>query len=406
MYKSKKFCRICGSKKLVKSFDLGFNPIGDDYTKDINNAHLIPLEVQNCMKCNFKQLSTVVDENKVYGDYLYTTSTSKGLTNHFEKSCNFLIKNKYIKENDFVLDIGSNDGSNLEIYKKKKFRVLGVEPAKDLCRIAEKKGVNCISSFFNKNVVQNILKKYGKPDLICLYNVFANIDNLREFTFNLKKLCDERTIISIESFSLYGIIKNNLFDNIYHEHLSYFHVENLRYFFKKFGLNIIYAENNSIKGGSIKVLISRNNIKSPSVIKVINDERKLGIAKHDTFTKLKIINHQNKINLSNFISKFKNKKIAGYGASCGSTVLIHYYNLTNKLHLLFDDEPRRNNLFSPSTNIPVKNPKLNNLSEIDIIIIIAWRYKKNIIENFKKKFPNYYKKIKIFQILPKIKKLN
>ena len=110
--------------------------------------------------------------------------------------------------------------------------------------------------------------------------------------------------------------------------------------------------------------------------------------------------------LSKFIHGLKNSNIAGYGASCGSTVLIHYYNLTNKLKLLFDDERRRNNLFSPSTNIPVKNPNKYNLSKIDVIIIIAWRYKKNIINNFKKNFPIYYKKIKIYQILPSIKKIN
>ena len=406
MYKLKKNCRICGSKKLIKSFNLGFNPIGDDYTKTFNNANLIPLEIQSCFNCNFKQLSTVVDENKVYGDYLYTTSTSKGLTKHFESSCNFLIKRKYIRKNDFILDIGSNDGSNLEIYKKKDFKVLGVEPAKDLCRISKSKGVECINSFFSERVVKQILNKHGKPNLICVYNVFANIDNLKEFTVNLKKLCNKDTIISIESFSLFGIIKNNLFDNIYHEHLSYFHVENLRYFFKKFGLNIVYAENNSIKGGSIKILISSKKIKSKSVNKVIKDERRLGIGKHSAFQKLKKINHLNMMKLSNFIYKLKDSNIAGYGASCGSTVLIHYYNLTNKLKLLLDDEPRRNNLFSPSTNIQVKNPNKYNLSKIDVIIIIAWRYKKNIIKNFRKNFPSYYKKIKIYQILPNIKKIN
>jgi len=406
MYKLKKNCRICGSNKLLKSFDLGFNPIGDDYTKTVNNAHLIPLEIYSCKNCCFKQLSTVVDENKVYGDYLYTTSTSKGLIRHFEKSCNFLINNKYIKKNDFILDIGSNDGSNLEIYKKKKFKVLGVEPAKDLCLISKNKGIKCIESFFSKDVVKQILNKYGNPDLICIYNVLANIDNLKEFTRNLKKLCNKKTIISIESFSLFGIIKNNLFDNIYHEHLSYFHVENLKYFFEKFGLNVIYAENNSVKGGSLKIILSSKKIKSNSVYKVIKEERKLGIANHNSFEKLKKINYINMMKLSKFIHRLKNNNIAGYGASCGSTVLIHYYNLTNKLMLLLDDERRRNNLFSPSTNIPVKKPNKYNLSKIDVIIIIAWRYKKNIIKNFKKKFPIYYKKIKIYQILPSIKKIN
>ena len=100
---------------------------------------LIPLEIYSCNSCGFKQLSTVVNQNKVYGDYLYTTETSKGLIKHFENSYKFLLKNKFIQSGDFVIDIGSNDGSNLNIYKKNNFDVLGIEPARDLADLANKK---------------------------------------------------------------------------------------------------------------------------------------------------------------------------------------------------------------------------------------------------------------------------
>jgi hypothetical protein len=408
IYKLKNYCRICKSKKLSLSFDLGLNPVGDDYTKRPNNSQLIPLEVVSCNSCGFKQLSVVVNQNRVYGDYLYTTETSKGLVKHFENSFKFLLKNKFIKRGDFVIDIGSNDGSNLNIYKKNKFDVLGVEPAKDLANLSNKKGIKTFNSFFSRKIANKILAISKKPKLICIYNLLANVDDLDEFVRNLLLLTDKNTYIAIESFSLYGIVKYNLFDNIYHEHLSYFYVENLQKFFKKFNLNIIYAENNKIKGGSIKLILSKNKNHSllKTVKKVILEERKINLNKNKTFHKLIKKNYNIKINVTKLFNKFRNLRVGGYGASCGSTVLIHYYNLTNKFFLLFDDEKRRKNLYSPSTNIKVVNPNIKNLKQIDVIIIIAWRYKKNIISGFKKKFKNLKNKILFYEILPKIKKIN
>ena len=193
----------------------------------------------------------------------------------------------------------------------------------------------------------------------------ANIDDLHDFIKNLLLLTNKNTFVAIESFSLYGIVKYNLFDNIYHEHLSYFHVQNLQKLFKKFNLNIIYAENNRIKGGSIKLILSRQANKkfSNSIKRVILDEKKINLNSSDTFYKLIKKNYDIRINVANLLYKLGKLRIGGYGASCGSTVLIHYYNLNNKIKLLFDDEKRRNNLYSPSTNIKVVNPKLSNLKK-------------------------------------------
>ena len=121
------------------------------------------------------------------------------------KKADFLIKNYLKKENEYILDIGNNDGSNLNVFKEKGFKVLKLEPAKNLCKISEKKGIQTICGYFNP-IAKKILKKFGKL-LICLHNTFANIDNIREFVKNLKFLCSRKTIISLESFSLYGIIK-------------------------------------------------------------------------------------------------------------------------------------------------------------------------------------------------------
>ena len=408
IFKIKKNCRLCDSRNLKLSYDLGLNPIGDDYTKKKNNANLIPLKMMSCLNCGFKQLSAVVDPNKVYGNYLYTTSTSRGLKNHFQNSYNFLKKKIKLNDGDFVIDIGSNDGSNLEIFKNGKCKVLGIEPAKYLCKISEKKKIPTLNKFFDTNCVKKIISENGYPKLICIYNMMANVDNLNEFIKNIKRLMKKNTIVAVESFSLLGIIKKNLFDNIYHEHLSYFHINPLIRYFKKFDIEIFYAKNNNIKGGSIKIFLRllTNNKKNQNIKNCLKYEKKLRLNSANVFDKIKKRNKANIIKISNFLEKLNTKKIAGFGASVGSTVFIHYYDLKNKIKILLDDEKRRNNLFSPSTNIKVYKPNIKILKQVDIVLIISWRYKNSIVKNFKKKFPKVFKRQKWFTLIPNISRIN
>ena len=409
IYFKKKNCRLCKSKNIIKVFDLGKFPIGDDYTKRKNNNQKIPLQIMACKSCGFKQLSVVVDENKVYGDYLYTTKTSYGLQKHFKKNFNFIKKfQKKLKKNDLILDIGSNDGSNLEIFKKNNFYVIGVEPSKKLSKIANKNRINTINDSFNLKTTKQILNLKIKPKVICIYNTLANIDNLDSFFKNLIKLMTKDTLVVVESFALLGIIKKNLFDSIYHEHLSYFHLAPLKKYFKKFNLNIIFAENNNVKGGSIKFILSKEKIKkiNSSVNKCIKLEQKNKLNKMYIFNNIIKKNKLIKIKLNKILSKYNNKVIAGYGASCGTTIFIYYYDLIKKINFIFDDEPKRNKLFSPSSNIRVYNPNLKLMKKVDIILLISWRYSRVIIKKYKL---NYLKKInskKIFLIpMPRMKKI-
>ena len=406
IFRVKKNCRLCKSKNLKMSFDLGMNPIGDNYTVKKNKSLLMPLAITSCVRCGFKQLSIVVNEDKVYGKYLYTTSTSKGLKEHFKKSFKILKQKFKLKKSDFILDIGSNDGSNLEIFKNEGYNVLGIEPANGLCKIARDKNIETLNSFFNKEIVNKIIKKKIYPKLICIYNLMANVDNLDEFILNVKKLMNQDTVVAVETFSLSGIVEKNLFDNIYHEHLSYFHIGPLIKYFGKFNLEIFDVKNNKIKGGSIKFFFRLKKNKKVNLSKYLRYEKKLKLYSKDVFKKIILTNKKNIIKINKFISKFKKEKIAGFGASCGSTVFIHYYQIKDKIDIFLDDEKRRNNLFSPSTNIKVYNPNIKVLNKIKIVLIISWRYKNIIVKNFKKKFPKIFKRQKWYFLLPDIKKIN
>ncbi len=408
LFKKIKECRLCKSSKLISSYKFEDTPIEDDYTKKKNKNILIPLEVMSCLSCGFKQLSVVVDEKKVYGDFVYATSTSLGLKEHFK--INYKLAHKFSKnlgKNDLIVDFGSSGGENLEIFKNNGYRnIIGIEPAKDLAQITKKKNIDVIPNFFSKAVAKKIKKERGYAKIICIYNLLANIGDLDNFFKNLDIFADKNTTIIFESFSLLGIVKNNLFDNIYHEHISYFHIKPLQGYLKKFNWKIVYAEHNKIKGGSIKLVLARQTKKydKKSISKCLKEETKFKLMEHNIFNKIKNKNKKIKNQINALLEKFSKKRIAGYGASCGSTVFLYHYGLTKKFNFLLDDEKRRNNLYAPRTNIRVYNPTINLLKKVDVIVIISWRYGKNIYEkfriNFKKKIKN---KIVWIQVLPKIK---
>tara|TARA_Y100000389_G_C17417818_1_gene494825 strand:- start:125 stop:1378 length:1254 start_codon:yes stop_codon:yes gene_type:complete len=405
LFKKKNNCRLCNSNELNEILNLGYSPIGDNYTKKKNNSKLIPLKLYGCKKCKFKQTSHVVNEDKVYGDYLYTTSTSAGLKKHFEKSFYFLRNfHPNLKKNDLVLDIGSNDGSNLEIFKSNNLSVIGVEPAKSLAKLSNKKKIFTFNNFFNKKISNIIKKKYGIPKIICIYNLLANIDDLNLFLKNLSALVDNNTIVSIESFSLLGIIKDNLFDHIYHEHLSYFQVQTLKVFFEKHGLNILYAEYNQIKGSSIKILIGKNKklINKRSISSCIKLENSVGVNKILSFKKIKKNNLKFVNRLEKELDRLKIKKIAGFGASCGSTTFIFHLGLSKLLAYFIDDEPKRNKLYSPNANIQVFNFNTKIISKLDAVLVISWRYEKIIYKKFIKEIKKnkFVKSKKIYWIIP------
>lgn len=387
MIKNIKNCRLCNSNKLTTVWKLNKSPIGDNYTQKKNKAKRFPLILKQCHKCKFVQLSHYIDEKKVYGEYLYVTKTSVGLINHFKKNYqkNFLLNKKI----NTVLDIGSNDGSNLEIYQKKKCKILGIEPAKKIAKIANKNKILTLNRFFNEKTTEEILKDHKKFDLIMIYNLLANIENLNNVFKNLAKLIHSKSIINIETFSLAGIVKNNLMDNIYHEHISYFHIKPFQQFLKKFDLEIINVEHNISKGGSLLFHIAKigsYKVNKLNLRKSLNYEKKLNLNSKKVFEKIINLNEKIKENLHNYLEKIpRDKKIYGFGASCGTTTFLTYFDISHYLTCLFDDEKLRHGLYSPFYNIKVKRPvDLKN----SVLIFIAWRYTNNILKKHVKKFKN------------------
>jgi SAM-dependent methyltransferase len=400
---NKKTCRLCFSKKIKTVYKFEKTPIGDDYTKKINKTKLYDLNLNMCEKCKFVQLSNVINPDKVYGDYLYSTNTSAGLSQHFYELGNTLIKKKIVSKNSKILEIGSNDGTLLKFFKNKCSYLLGVDPAIHLFKDSS---IKIIKGLFNYNLSNKIKSNYGKFDLVIANNVIANIDDLEDVFCGIKNIISEKGFLVIETFALFGIIKNNLIDNIYHEHLSYFSIESLKKFCEKFNFNLKEVKFLSIKGGSLRFIFRKERISiSNKIINLIKKEKSIlkNIKK-----KLNLIhrdNHYNNIKINKLIDeiKGKGKRIAGFGASVGTTTLVYDFKIMKKIKYIFDNEKRRANLYLPGTSIKVLNPNNRKKLNFDYIIIFAWRYAKLIIKRNKKIFNN---KTKFILPLPKLKIIN
>jgi SAM-dependent methyltransferase len=397
---NKKNCRLCHSRNLKTVYRLKKNPVGDDYTKKIKKNKLYDLMLNICKRCKFVQLSKVINPNKVYGDYLYVTNTSAGLSQHFYELGNTLIKKKIVSKQSKILEIGSNDGTLLKFFKKKCSYLLGVDPAVHLFK---DNSIKIIKGLFNHNLSNQIKKNHGKFDVIIANNVIANIDDLDDVFRGIENIISKKGFFIIETFALYGIIKNNLIDNIYHEHLSYFSIETFKKFSEKFNLNLIEAKFLSVKGGSLRFVFKKEKIStSKKINNLIKKEKSILTNLERKFHIIQKTNKYNSIKINEFIDEIKRrgKTIAGFGASVGTTTLVYDFMLTKKINYIFDNEKRRFGRYLPGTSIKVLDPKHIKKLNLDYIIIFAWRYAKLIIKINKKMFNN---KIKFVIPLPKFK---
>lgn len=396
-----KKCRLCKSSDLKEVYKFNSSPIGDDYRKKVLKAKRYELKLNMCKRCNFVQLSNVINPKKVYGKYLYVTQTSYGLAKHFLDLTNYLSKKKIIKNGSKVLEIGSNDGTLLKLLKKQCSLLLAVDPAKHLFK---DKKIKNIGDHFSLNLSNKIKKSHGKFDVIIANNVLANINDLDDIFKGIQIILNSDGFLVIETFSLYGILKKNLIDNIYHEHLSYFTISSLMRFAKKHHLYLIDVKFLEIKGGSLRFIFQKKYFPKykKNIIQSIKKEKLVTNSICSRFKFLRKVNDLNKEKLNYFIKKKseEGKKIVGFGASVGTTTLIYDFELQNKIAILFDNERRRFDLFCPGTAIKVLNPTKLKQNVTDYIIIFAWRYAKIIIEKNKKLFN---KDVKFILPLPKFK---
>lgn len=394
--KFEKRCRVCGSENLKKIISLGKIPLANNLIseKEIGKEELFPLEVIYCNNCYLCQLSYVVSPEKMFRHYVYVSSTTETFKKYFKEMAESITRQFKLNSNSLVVDIGSNDGLLLKNFKELGVKVIGVEPALNLMVLAKKNEVHTINNFFNEAVVAEIIRIKGKPDVITATNVFAHVADIAEFTNNVKRLLKENGIFCIEVQYLLDTIQKLTFDNIYHEHLSYFSILSLNEFFKRHGMELFKIEHVDSHGGSIRVFIQKKGGKYAvdySVKKFIKQEKAAALDSLETYERFAERIYTIKSKFQSFMNKIKSegKRVVGYGAPAKATTFLNFCDIDNKyINYVVEDNPLKQGLIIPGVKIPIVGKEKLENELPDYIIILAW----NFVDEILKKNEHYRQK--------------
>ncbi len=377
-------CRSCTNTNLKRVVSLGYQPLANNLlNKTSDKCEMYPLEVNYCEKCHNCQLSVSIDPKKMFLNYLYTSSTSKMFRDHFVNAANKYIKElKLNKKKSFIIDIGSNDGVALKPFKDSGFKnILGIEPAKNLAKLANKKKINTFNGFLEKKNLKKIKKN---ADLILASNVFAHSDNLKEMAECMIKLLKKNGVIIIEVQYLMNTLKDLTFDNIYHEHYNYWSLTSLVNFFNQFNATIYKSENIETHGGSIRIYIKKNKEAKveKSVKKMLQVEEKFGIKKFKTYQDFGDKVYKIRENVRKNIKKLKNKNnlLIGYGAPAKATTALNFFGISKEINFIVEDNRLKHNKFIPGVKIPIKN-KSHIKNKDNTLVVLAWNFFEDIKKN-------------------------
>jgi len=377
-------CRSCGNTKLKRVLSLGYQPLANNLLKKRSEkTELYPLEMNYCDKCHNCQLSVAVDPKKMFSNYLYTSSTSKIFRNHFIEASKKYIKDFKLKpKKSYIIDIGSNDGVALKPFIDLNFKkVLGIEPAKNLAKLANKNKIKTLNAFLTEKNIKKIKKN---ADLILASNVFAHSDNLDEMATCMIKLLNKTGTIVIEVQYLMNTLKDLTFDNIYHEHYNYWSLTSLINFFKKYKVKIFKAEKIDTHGGSLRIYISKNKKTKidQSVNKILKEEEKFGIKNYKTYKLFGEKVYKIRENVLKNINKIKQKEklLVGYGAPAKATTALNFFGITNQIEYIVEDNKLKNNKFVPGVKIPIIS-KDKITKKPSCIIVLAWNFFEDIKKN-------------------------
>lgn len=381
-------CRVCNSS-LITFFSLGKMPLVNNFLKkeQILSEEKYDLSVGFCPKCYLVQLINTVPPEKLFKDYIYFSSTSKCFLEHCKKTADHLIKKLNLSSKSLVLEIASNDGAQLQYFKKLGVQTLGIDPAENIAEVANKKGIRTIAKFFNLNFAKKLKEEEKiQADLVFGANVLAHVPEIVDFIKGIKIVLKPKGTAVFEFPYIKGLMENK-FDTIYHEHVFYYSLLALRNLFQEADLDIYDVEMTPMQGGSLRIFASHHGkfeIRE-SVKKLISQEIKERFDKIETYQNIS----ENVIKLKNdlitLLEKIKgeNKKIAVYSAPAKGNILLNYFGIKDYLHFIVDKSEAKQELYTPGTHLLVYPPEKIYQEKPNYLLILCWNIADEVIKQLK-----------------------
>jgi len=378
-------CRVCSSHSLDIAIDLGSHPWCNNFLRkeEVGREPFYPLRVALCRECRTAQLDYTVKKEIMFGDHTYLSGVTKSLSDHFRVIATEIDERFFKSASDkAVLDIGSNDGTQLKHFQRLGWEVQGVESSRTTARLAQEAGVPTLNAFFNLETARGLGRKFHA---INAAGVFFHLEELHSVTDGICECLREDGVFVVQFLYMKRIVENLAFDQIYHEHLLYYNLRTLERLLQRHGLSIFDAYLSPIHGGSMIAFVTHANrglAGSMRLQEFVAAEDSEGSNRLETYLKfserIKVFKEENLAYLR--AAKAAGKRVWGFGAPVKGNTMLNYCGVgPDLIECLVERNELRRGLFAPGSHIPVViERELNELP--DVYYVFAWNFKSEILE--------------------------
>jgi len=383
-------CRCCGGGLSHVFIDLGTSPLCESYlsAEQLGEPELFyPLIVYVCEHCLLVQLPTHVSGEHIFSEYAYFSSYSTSYLEHARRNAIALIDRFGLAHDHFVIELASNDGYLLRNFVEREIPCLGIEPAANIAKVAQERGVPTLVKFFGEQTAREVVERDGRADLIVANNVMAHVPDLHDFVHGMKLLLADDGVAVIEVQHLLRLIERNQFDTIYHEHFCYYTLLSFANVLRCHSLYVFDVEELSTHGGSLRVYFQHahtgKNDVSARVEHLLNLERSAGLHNVSGYGDFGARTAEVKRQLLEFLigAKRSGKSVVGYGAPGKGNTLLNYCGIRQDLlDYTVDRNPYKQGKFLPGTRIPIYSPEQIERTRPDFVLILPWNLRDEIAE--------------------------
>ena len=385
-------CSFCDTPLQHTFVDLGMAPMVSSYLRADQLRDMepfFPLHAYVCAECYLVQLPEARQPEAIFSDYPYFSSVSESWLRHASDYVAETVDRFGISENSQVVEIASNDGYLLQYFKERGVPVLGIEPAGNVAKVAEEKGIPTRVAFFNRETAETLVAERVRADLLLGNNVFAHVPDVNDFAAAMKLLLKPGGVATLEFAYLLTTITGNQFDQVFHEHCSYLSLLVVESILAAHDLEVFDVTELPTHGGSIRVYAKHADGESketPDTVRWLRQkERDFGLDRLETYASFSRQAQETKQNLLSFLidAKQSGRSIVGYGAPGKGCIMLNYCGVRSDfLDYLVDLSPAKQGLYMPGVHIPIFHPGKIKETKPDYLLILPWNLKDEIMQQY------------------------